>query len=451
MSSAKSAAMSTQKTMDLAGAAQIALEHAKHLGMDQCEVALHNGTGVSVSVRQQELETVEKHNDAELIISVYQNHKTGSASTADMSEKSIRDTVQAAASIASFTGADEAFGLADKQLMAAHAEDLQLYHPWLSDIDSFTAIALQCEEAALQYDQRITNSEGAAVNTYNGTAVYANSYGFYSEHQASQHSVSCSVIGSSDNGMQRDYWYDSQRDASKLQDASEIGRQAAERTVQRLGARKISSTHCPVLFDATIASSLIGHLIGALKGGAIYKKASFLLDKLDQAILPDHVSITEYPHLLGASRSAWHDSEGVATPQQSHIVLEGHLQRYVLGSYTARKLGLQTTANAGGVRNLKVSDSGKNRAELISDMHNGLLVTELIGSGINPVTGDYSRGAAGFWVENGEIQYPVEEITIAGNLLDMYRTIAAIGNDRDLRGNTHCGSILLDEMTLAGE
>lgn len=437
-------------SLDLAKAAEIALEYANSLGMDQSEVALHQGTGVAVTARQRELETVEKHNDAQLVISVFKDHKTGSASSADLSEQGIRDSVTAAVSIANFTGADECFGLADEALMAKQELELDLYHPWDLSVNTMADIALECERAALEFDERITNSEGAAVNSYSGTAVYANSYGFMSQKKASQHSISCSVIGASESGMQRDYWYDSNRNPHKLGAVAEIGELAAKRTVQRLDSRKINSCECPVLFDSTISKSLIGHLIGAIKGGVIYKKASFLLDQVGESILPEFVSIFENPHKLGGASSDWHDGEGVATPDKRSIVEAGVLQGYVLGSYTARKLGLATTANAGGVRNLMVSDTGHTFDKLLHELGTGLLVTELIGSGINSVTGDYSRGAAGFWVEQGEIQYPVEEITIAGNLLDMYQRIVAIGNDVDTRGNTECGSILLENMTLAG-
>jgi len=437
-------------TYDLARVAEIAIDYAKQQSMDQSEVSLHQGTGVSVAARQQELETVEKHNDAQVVVSVYKNHKTGSASSADMSEQGIRSTVDAAISIARHTGVDDCLGLADKELMATDLRDLELYHPWQLELPELIEVALECEQAALQFDQRISNSEGAGVNTYSGSAAYANSYGFFHSEQASQHSISCAVIGATDEGMQRDYWYDSSRNAETLQRAQDIGRQAASRTVNRLGARKIASTQTPVLFEAAIAKSLIGHLIGAIKGGAIYKKASFMLDKVDEQILPEFITIEENPHKPGAAGSAMHDNEGVATPSRRPIVEAGVLQGYVLGSYTARKLGLQSTANAGGVRNLEVSHSGQNLDQLLAQLNTGLFVTELIGSGINMVTGDYSRGAAGFWVENGEIQFPVEEITIAGNLIDIYQNIVAVGTDVDLRGNTHCGSVLVENLTLAG-
>ena len=442
-----------ETSFDLKKVAEYALDYAKKQGMHQADVSLHRGTGVSVSARNQELETVEKHNDAQVVISVYKDHKTGSASSADMSDVGIRRTVDAAVSIAKFTGADDCLGLADKERMATQLKDLDLNHPWSATVAEMATVALECEQAALGFDKRITNSEGASVDAYSGTAVYANSHGFISEKFASQNSVSCSVIGSDDSisqAMQRDYFYDSNRNPAKLLSAVEIGQEAASRTIKRIGSRQIASTQAPVLFDPRVAKSLVGHLIGALNGGAIYKKASFMLGKVEAKVLPDFITIAENPHLLGGSASSTHDSEGVATLEYRPIVADGVLQSYVLGSYTARKLGLSSTANAGGVRNLSVSDSGFNFEQLLTQMNKGLLVTELIGSGINMVTGDYSRGAAGFWVENGEIQYPVEEITIAGNLLDIYQNIAAVGNDIDRRGNTHCGSILVENLTVAG-
>ncbi|WP_189400878.1 metalloprotease PmbA [Arenicella chitinivorans] len=436
--------------IDLVRAAQIALDYAAKCGVDESEVSLHHGTGVSVTTRQQDLETVEKHNDAQIVVSVYRDHKTGSASSADLSEAGIQAAVDAAVSIARFTGSDPCLGLADADRMATHAIDLDLYHPWQLDVAKMTDIALKCEAAALAADAAITNSEGATVNSYSGNTVYANSHGFISNTAGSQHSISCSVIGQRESAMQRDYWYDSNRNPSLLQAADEIGRTAARRTVSRLGARQIDSRQAPVMFDPMTAKSLFSHLISALKGGAIYKKASFMLDRVEQQILPDFIHVAEHPHELGAAGSAYHDSEGVATPEKRVLVDQGVLQGYVLGSYTARKLGMASTANAGGVRNLKISNTGHSFEQLLGELGTGLLVTELIGSGINMVTGDYSRGAAGFWVENGVIQYPVEEITIAGNLLQMYQQIVAAGADYDRRGNTECGSIVIESMTIAG-
>ncbi|MFQ3245960.1 MAG: PmbA protein [Arenicella sp.] len=436
--------------LNLAKAAEFAIDYAKKQGVDQSEVSLQLGTGISIAARQQELETVEKHNDAQFVISLYKDHKTGSASSADMSEQGIRSTVDAAISIATYTGADPCFGLADADRMATQKKDLELYHAWNADEAEMLGIAMRCERAALESSDLITNSEGASVNSYSGWDVYANSHGFLSQSRASQHSISCSVIGSNGDGMQRDYWYHSSRNAATLDSPEEIGLVAAKRTVARLGSRQIPSCQATVMYDSATAKSLISHLIGAIKGGSIYKKASFMLDKVGQEVVPGFMTIAENPHKLGGFNSAWHDGEGVVTPDYRAIVDGGRLQSYILGSYTARKLGLESTANAGGVRNLSVSNTGQTTEQLLSDMGTGLLVTELIGSGINMVTGDYSRGASGFWVENGEIQYPVEEITVAGNLIDMYRNIVAIGDDYDNRSSTECGSIVIENMTIAG-
>jgi len=436
--------------LSLTLAAEYAVEYAKQQGMDESEVSLHRGTGVSVTARQQELESVEKHNDAQLVVSVYKDQKTGSASSADLSRTGIRSSVDAAISIARFTGADECLGLADAERMASDKKDLGLHCGWQKSVAELVELAKECEQAALQTSDLISNSEGASVNSYAGSAVYANSHGFVSDVAGSQHSVSCSVIGEQAGAMQRDYWYDSNRDPAKLASVESIGRRAAERTVARLGARQIASCQASVIYDASIAKTLVGHLMGAIKGGAIYKKASFMLDKVESEILPEFVTISEHPHLPGGASSAWHDSEGVATPKYRPIVEDGILRSYVLASYTARKLGLESTANSGGVRNLEVSSTGQSFEQLLSEVGSGLLVTELVGSGINMVTGDYSRGAAGFWVENGEIQHPVEEITIAGNLNEMFRNIVAIGSDYDERGNTKCGSIVVENMTIAG-
>lgn len=441
---------SVKTAIDLSLAAEQALAYAKQKGMQQAEVSLHQGTGVSINARKQSLETIEKHNDAQIVLSVYKDHKTGSASSADLSEGGLKATVDAAVSIATFTAADDCFGLADEHRMASDLSDLDLYHPWNATEADLLEIALKCEQAALDGGDKISNSEGASVNTYSGNAVYANSHGFLSDQAASSHSVSCSVIGEQDGAMQRDYWYDSNRNWTRLSTAESIGVRAAERTLARLGARQIKSQTATVMFDPSMAKSLIAHLVGGLKGAAIYKKASFLLDRLEQRIFPEFVNISEHPHLSGESGSARFDGEGVATLNSRSLVDEGYLKSWVLGSYTARKLGLESTANSGGVRNLRITDTGQSFEDCLQGMHTGLLVTELIGSGINMVTGDYSRGAAGFWIENGVIQYPVEEITIAGNLMDMFMNIVAIAQDVDTRGNTHCGSIVIENMTIAG-
>jgi len=367
----------------LSKVAEFALDYAKSAGMEQADVSLHQGTGVSISARQQALETIEKHNDSQVVVTVYNDHKTGSASSADMTEAGIRSTVDAAVSIAKYTGSDDCLGLADKELMATELKDLDLDHPWDIEVKGLLDIALNCEQAALDFDSRISNSEGASIDTYSGTAVYANSHGFISKKHASQHSVSCSVIGSEqssvDNeGMQRDYYYDSNRNPTKLIDDVEIGREAAKRTVSRLGARQINSMETPVIFDSRIAKSLIGHLINGISGGAIYKKASFMLDKVGVNILPDFVTIAENPHLLGGVASSTHDSEGVATADYRPIVQNGELQSYVLGSYTARKLGMQSTANSGGVRNISVSNSGQDHEQLLAEMGTGLRLETIL-------------------------------------------------------------------------
>ena len=435
---------------NLENVAQQVMDEAKQLGLDQVEVSIHQGSGTSVTARLGELETVEKHNDTEVVVSVYRDHKTGSASSADITEQGIRQTVNAAASIAKYTGEDDCLGLADKELMAHDVPDLDLYHPWKVDIADMCDMALQCEQVARDYDERIINSEGASVNSYSGVDMYANSHGFMQRRQGSRHSMSCSVIGGQAQEMQRDYWYDSNRNAAKLTSVEHVGEMAAKRAVRRLGSKQIKSCQVPVLFEAPIASSLVGHFIAAIKGGALYKKASFLLDKLQQAVFPGFVNIWENPHLRAGAGSAAYDNEGVATPERRDLVIDGVLQSYVLGSYTARKLSMKSTANAGGVRNVFVSHGENDFQGMLSNMGTGLLVTELIGSGVNTVTGDYSRGAAGFWVENGIIQHAVDEITIAGNLSDMFMQVIDIGNDVDYRGNISTGSILLENMTIAG-
>jgi PmbA protein len=313
-----------------------------------------------------------------------------------------------------------------------------------------TELAGRCEEAAREHDKRITNSEGASVSTHSDAEFYANSHGFAGSTSSTRHSLSVSVIASDEDEMQRGYWYTSDRNPARLQDESDVGRVAAERTIRRLGARQVPTSRVPVLYDSTVASSLVSHFIAAISGGVLYKKASFLVDQLGNNVFTDNVNIVERPHLKGGIGSSSFDNEGVATASTRTLVDEGILQGYVLGSYTARKLGMQSTANSGGVRNIKIQSGQYGFADLVSQMGTGFLVTELIGSGINMVTGDYSRGAAGFWIENGEIQFPVEGVTVAGNLRDMFLDIAEIGTDIDSRGNIHCGSILLNELTVAG-
>ncbi len=441
------------ETSVLENAADKALSIAKQLGADQAEARLSNSLGQSINVRKQVLESVEIHNDRSLTINVYNKHCTGSASTADLSDKGVESAVQAAISIAKQTEADECFGLADKELLAQSGIDSQVldqHHSWNSSINDLIEIAQRCEQAGFDVDKRISNSEGAAVNTHEGVSVYANSHGFMASSRGSSHSMSCSMIAQGKNDMQRDYWYDSNCNPRMLADAESIGRMAGERTARRLDGRQISSCQVPVLFESTLASSLISHLVSAISGGALYKKATFMLDRMGEQIFPDWMNISENPHLSGEYRSSFYDGEGVATPEQRTIIDNGKLASYVLGSFTSRKLGMQTTANSGGLRNVRVSQTGENFAELLKKLNTGFLVTELIGSGINMVTGDYSRGASGFWVENGEIQHPVQEVTVAGNLLDMFGDIIAVGSDVDTRSNTQTGSILLEKLTIAG-
>lgn len=427
------------------------LEQARALGAGAAEVGVNHDLGLSVTVRKGEIETVEFNRDQGFGITVYFGHRKGSASTSDSSDRAIEDTVRAACNIARYTEEDPFSGLAEAALMpdAAKAPDLELYHPWGIAVEEAEALALECEARALGFDARIDNSEGASAATYQGCRVYGNSHGFVGGFSSTRHSLNCIVIASKDGDMQRDYWYTVARDAAKLETAAAVGDKAGERTVARLGAHPISTRQAPVIYAAEIASGILGHFIAAVSGGALYRKASFLLDALGKQIFPRGITIDERPLLRGAMGSAWFDSDGVATGDKA-FVRDGVLESYMLGVYSARQLGMQSTGNAGGVHNLFISTGDKTRAELLRAMDTGFLVTELMGYGINMVTGDYSRGAAGFWVENGEIQFPVEGVTIAGNLADMFKGIVEVGADVDTRGNLQTGSILIDEMTIAG-
>jgi len=428
---------------------QQVLDEARQQGASAAEAALNVDNGLSVSARLGEVETLEYHCDQGLGVTVYFGQKKGSASTNDMSSTSLADTVKAACSIARHASDDECAGLPDADLLATVFPDLDLYHPWAIDAEAAIQLAIECEDAARHYHPAISNSEGATVNTHRGTRVFGNSLGFLHGYQSSRHSVSCSVLAGSGDAMQRDYWYSVARNASKLEPARQIGEKAAQRTIARRDARGLTTRQCPVLFAPDMASGLIGALIGAVSGGSLYRKASFLLDSLGQQILPDFVHIHEQPHLAGALGSASYDAEGVAT-RAHDIVSNGILRSYLLGSYSARKLGMQSTGNAGGVHNLTVEPGERDFQTMLALLDTGLLVTELMGQGVNRITGDYSRGASGFWVENGQIQYPVQEITVAGNLKTMLRNIVAIGNDVDLRGNVRVGSILVEQMSIAG-
>ncbi len=426
------------------------LDESKKQGASSAEAGLSIDNGLSVNVRLGEVETIEHHCDQSLGITVYIGQKKGSASTNDFSAGSIKETVKAACSIAGFSSADKYAGLPEKDSLATEFSDLDSCHPWNIDAEAAIKIAIECEDAARSYHAEISNSEGASVNSHQGIRVLGNSLGFLQGYESTRHSISCSVLGERNGDMQRDYWYSVSRNADKLEIAKAIGIKAAKRTINRLGARSLTPRQCPVLYSAEVASGSIGSLISAISGGSLYRKSSFLLDALGTQIFPDFIHIHEQPHLKMALGSANYDSEGVATAARD-IVQDGILQGYVLSSYSARKLGMKTTANAGGVHNLIVETGDNDFFAMLKQLDTGLLVTELMGQGVNQVTGDYSRGASGFWVEKGEILYPVEEITIAGNLKDMYKNIISIGNDIDYRGNIRTGSILIEQMSIAGE
>ncbi|HCA26979.1 MAG TPA: metalloprotease PmbA [Betaproteobacteria bacterium] len=425
------------------------LVQAKDGGATDCEAEVSQGFGQEVTVRQGEVETIEYHRDKGLGITVYFGEQRGHASTSDLRPQAVRDSVAAALSIAKHTASDEFSGLADEERLARDIIDLDLHHPWRLPVEQAIAQAKAIEAAAFAVDARIANSEGASISTHESLFVYGNSRGFLAGYPSSRHGMSCAVIAEDGGGMQRDYWYTTARDAAGLEMAEAVGRRGGERAVRRLGARKIDTMETPVIFEAPVASTLLGHFTAAVSGGGLYRKASFLLDSLGEQIFAPLVQIQELPHLAKGIASSPFDNEGVATCSRD-VVKDGVVQGYFLSSYSARKLGMQTTGNAGGCHNLVVQSSGQDLAGLLKQMGRGLLVTELLGQGVNPVTGDYSRGAAGFWVEDGEIAYPVEEITIAGNLREMFQRIAAVGNDIEVRGARQCGSILLECMKVAG-
>jgi PmbA protein len=436
---------------DLETIIEHALEEARALGATQAEAAVSQDTGLSVGVRLGEVETLEHQRDRSMGITVYFGKRKGSAGTADFSPAAVRATVAKACSIARFTAEDASAGLADAALMATSPPDLDLSHPWNLGADEAIELAKACEAAALGFDPRINNSEGASVASHRGLHVYGNTHGFVGGYPTTSHTVSCVVLAGTGEDMQRDYWYSSSRDWRELQEPDAIGRESARRTIARLEPRKLATRRAPVLFVPELARGLIGHFTAAIRGSSQYRQSSFLLDSIGQQIFPADFSISERPHLLKAMGSAPFDDEGVAT-RDRELIAAGVLTGYILSSYSARKLGLQTTGNAGGSHNLLVApNTTGGAAAMLSRLGTGLMVTELMGQGVNTVTGDYSRGAAGFWVENGTIQYPVAEITIAGNLREMFKGIAAVGDDIDVRGGTRVGSILLEELTIAGE
>jgi len=434
----------------LADISQHLLARAKAMGASQAEVSCSQQRALEVNVRLGAVETVQSSVDRGIAVTVYFGQRKGSASTADLHESSLEATVAQACAIARHTEADEYAGLADADLMAQEFPDLDSWHPWDLSADQAVDIALACEAAGRQADARISNCDGASVSSGHSLSVYANSHGFIGRERRTGHSIGCALIAGQGAGMQRDGWYSSTLAAADLEDAQAIGRRAAERVIARLQPRSLPTGQIPVLFASEMARSLIGHLLGAISGGALYRRASFLLDSMGQPIFPNWFHIEEHPLLKRGLRSAAFDAEGVAT-RTAPLVQEGVLQRYVLGSYSARRLGLQTTANAGGVHNLQVRANAGELADLLAAMGQGLLVTELMGQGVNGITGDYSRGAAGFWVENGQIAYPVDGITIAGNLKNMFTHIQAVGTDIDRRSHLHVGSILVGNMTVAGQ
>ena len=436
---------------ELQGVVASALDEARRLGATQADVDANLQQGLTVNVRLGEVDTVEYQRDRGIGVTVYMGQRKGSASTADLAPEAVRATVAKACSIARYTAEDPYAGLADPASLATHVPDLDLDHAWEIEPEDAVELARECEAAGREVDPRITNSEGAGISTHRGVHVYGNSHGFLAGFASSSHSVSCALVAQAGSDMQRDYWYATARDPAGLGDIALVGRRAGERAIARLGARRLSTRRAPVLFAPELARGVFGHLVAAIRGSSQYRRSSFLLDAAGQQVLPAFIQLRERPHIPKALASCPFDAEGVAT-RDRELVTSGVLQGYVLGSYSARKLGLKTTGNAGGVHNLLVESDREPLAfdALLARMGTGLLVTELMGQGVNGVTGDYSRGASGFWVESGALAYPVEEVTIAGNLRDMYRAIDAVGSDVDRRGSIRCGSLLVAEMTIAG-
>jgi PmbA protein len=430
--------------------AQHVLDEARRQGASACEADVSEGLGQTVSVRLSEVETIEYNQDKGVGVTVYLGQKKGHASTSDFSASALADTVSAALNIARFTAEDPCAGLADAALLAGPSPDLALCHPWDVSMEAATAMLRECETAARDVDARINNSEGATLSRQASHFIYANSLGFCDGFPSTRYSLSAAVVAEEAGAMQRDYWYSAARHPEDLLGAREVGRLAGERTVRRLGARPIRTGRYPVLFEAGVAASLIGHLVAAISGGNLYRQSSFLLGAKDTQVLSEVVVIDEDPLLPRGLASSAFDNEGVKTVPR-RLVDKGVLTGYMLGSYSGRKLGMPTTGNAGGAHNLLVRDTGEDFAALLRRMGTGLVVTELLGQGVNTVTGDYSRGAAGFWVENGVIAHPVEEITVADNLRDIFRHVVAIGNDTLVRGATQIGSVLVESMAVAGQ
>ena len=426
-----------------------ALTYAKTRGATAADAEVSEGFGQTVTVRQREVETIEYNRDKGIGVTVYIGQQRGHASSSDLSPEALRDTVDAALAIARFTAIDDCAGLADPDRLAREFPDLDLIHPWDMPVERAIEMAQACEAAGFAVDKKITNSEGATVSTQQSHFIYGNTNGFLAGYSSSRHSIWCALIAGKGDGMQRDDWYETVRDPADLPAPDVIGRKAGQRAVARLKARKVPTEQVPVLFESGVSASLMGHFVSAVSGGSLYRKSSFLLDSLGQTVFSPCVQMTDLPLIPKGLASGAFDEEGVAT-QARDIVRDGVVQGYFLASYSARKLGMQSTGNAGGNHNLIMQDTGEDFAALLKKMGRGLLVTELMGQGINAVTGDYSRGAAGFWVEDGVIVYPVQEITIAGNLKTIYKNIVAIGNDVSRRSSRQCGSVLVEGMTLAG-
>jgi PmbA protein len=426
-----------------------ALTYAKTRGATAADAEVSEGFGQTVTVRQREVETIEYNRDKGIGVTVYIGQQRGHASSSDLSPEALRDTVDAALAIARFTAIDDCAGLADPDRLAREFPDLDLIHPWDMPVERAIEMAQACEAAGFAVDKKITNSEGATVSTQQSHFIYGNTNGFLAGYSSSRHSIWCALIAGKGDGMQRDDWYETVRDPADLPAPDVIGRKAGQRAVARLKARKVPTEQVPVLFESGVSASLMGHFVSAVSGGSLYRKSSFLLDSLGQTVFSPCVQMTDLPLIPKGLASGAFDEEGVAT-QARDIVKDGVVQGYFLASYSARKLGMQSTGNAGGNHNLIMQDTGEDFAALLKKMGRGLLVTELMGQGVNAVTGDYSRGAAGFWVEDGVIVYPVQEITIAGNLKTIYKNIVAIGNDVSRRSSRQCGSVLVEGMTLAG-
>ena len=437
-------------TATLERVAALVLDAAGKAGATAAETEVSQGIGQSVTVRKGEVETIAYNRDKGVSVTVFVGQRRGHASTADFSDEALRATVDKAAAIARYTAEDPAAGLADPARLARDWPDLDLHHPWALDVEDAIALGRETEAAALAVDPRITNTEGSTVARGESEFVYANSLGFQGGYRSSRHHIDCAVIGEDGGSMQRDFWYTAAREPEDVQEALEVGRTAGERTARRLNARRLGTLDCPVLFESSEAADLLGAFVHAVSGGSLYRKTSFLLDSAGKQVFAPFVNVREEPHLPRGRGSAPFDNEGVATAPRD-VVRDGVVQGYFLGSYSARKLGLASTGNAGGAHNLVVQPGEDDLAGLLRRMGRGLFVTEQLGQGVNPVTGDYSRGAAGFWVENGEIAYPVEEITIAGNLTEIFRDIVAIGRDVDRRGSRHIGSVLVARMTVAGQ